>query len=49
MQRNIDAWEQSVKSPDEEAQSSATMILALQDIAEGNIDLPKKSVRKLSE
>ena len=35
-------------SPDEEAGSSVTMLLALYNIAEGKSDLPKKSINELT-
>ncbi len=49
MQLRMDAWEQIVESPDEEAASSVTMMLALYAIAEGTSDLPDASVNELTE
>ena len=49
MRLRMDAWEQIVESPDEEAGASVTMMLALYNIAEGNSDLPKKSIKELTQ
>ncbi len=49
MRLRMDAWEQIVESADEEAGSSVTMMLALYNIAEGKSDLPKRSVRELTQ
>lgn len=48
MRLRPDAWEQIVESGDEEAAASVNMMLALDSIAEGKSDLPKKSIRQLT-
>lgn len=49
MRLRMDAWEQIVESSDAEARSSVTMMLTLYDIAEGKSDLPKKSIKELTQ
>ncbi len=49
MRLRMDAWEQIIESPDEEARSSVTMMLAIYNIAEGKSDLAKKSVREITK
>lgn len=49
MRLRMNAWEQIVESPDEEAGSSVTMMLALYQIAKGNSDLPESSIAELTE
>lgn len=49
MRLRMDAWEQIVESADEEASASVTMMLALYNIAEGNSDLPKKSIKQIAK
>lgn len=49
MRLRMDSWEPIVESEDEEAGASVTMMLALYNIAEGNSDLPKKSIKELTQ
>ena len=49
MRLRMDAWEQIVESSDEGAGASVTMMLALYNIAEGNSELPKKSIKELTQ
>lgn len=48
MQLRPDAWEEIVESGDEEAASCVNMMLALYDIAMGQSDLSKKSIKTLT-
>jgi uncharacterized protein len=43
------SWQRIVESGDEEAAASITMMLALHDIAEGQSDLPRASIKVLTE
>lgn len=49
MRLRVDAWERIALSGDEEAAACVNMMIALYDIAEGQSDLPKKSIRELTE
>lgn len=49
MRLRSDAWERIVESGDEEAAASVTMMLALYKIAEGQSDLPRASIKALTE
>lgn len=49
MRLRSDSWERIVQSGDEEAAASVNMMLALYGIAEGQSDLPRKSIRELTE
>jgi uncharacterized protein len=49
MRLRMNSWERIVKSSDEEAASSVTMMLALYQIAEGKSDLPAGSIEELTE
>ena len=49
MRLRRDAWEQIVESEDEEAGASVTMMLTLHGIAEGDSDLPDRSISDLSD
>ena len=49
MRLRPDSWERIVKSDDEEAAACVNMMIALFNIAEGQSDLPKKSIRALTE
>ena len=48
MRLRMDAWEKIIKSADEEAGSSVTMMLALHEIANGESDLPQNSIEELT-
>lgn len=49
MRLRPDTWERIVESGDEEAAASVNMMLALYNIAKGQSDLPKASVKALTE
>ncbi|MEW9922379.1 UPF0149 family protein [Marimonas sp. MJW-29] len=49
MRLRPDTWERIVESGDEEAAASVNMMLALYNIAESQSDLPKASVKALTE
>lgn len=49
MRLRLDTWERIALSGDEEAAACVNMMIALYDIAEGQSDLPKKSVRELTQ
>src|SRR6056297_2041544 len=49
MRLRPDSWEQIVQSSDEEAGACVNMMLALHAIAEGQSDLPRKTIRELTE
>ena len=47
MRMRPDVWEQIVKSEDEEAAASVSMLLTLHGIGEGHSDLPERSIADL--
>lgn len=48
MRLRMDAWEEIIKSADEEAGSSVMMMLALHEIANDESDLPQTSIEELT-